>query len=411
MSKPFRIAVVNSHPIQYFAPLFAYLNKDPALELTALYCSNSSLRGGLDSGFKQAVKWDVDLLAGYRAVFLGKAAERRMPAGFWSLVCPEVWGEIRSGRYDGVLLHGYHYAAYVMAFLAAKSRGIPVFYRSETHLGLQRNPSRRRLRDGLLAMMFRFIDRFLAIGSANREYYLALGVAPGKIFDVPYTVDNDRFIAAAQLSQVERVDVRVRFGLPVDQPVVLYASKFMLRKHPDDVVRAVARLRGEGVQASLLLIGSGEMEQTLRSLVAELGIQESVVFGGFVNQAELPKVYAASDVFVLPSENEPWGLIVNEVMCAGIPVVVADEVGCVQDLVYDGHNGLLMKAGDVASLVTALRRLLSAESERAAMGQKSLEIIRGWNYERCRLGFVAATTELHVRDRSDAGSVFYNNKI
>lgn len=395
MSKPFRLAVVNSHPIQYFAPLYAYLNQDPALEVTALYCSNSSLRGGVDPGFKQVVKWDVDLLGGYRPVFLGKNAERRMPAGFWSLVCPEVWAEIRSGRYDGVLLHGYAYAAYALAFLAAKSRGIPVFVRSETHLGLRRPEWKRRLRDGVLSIAYRFVDRFLAIGSANRDYYRALGVPDEKIFDVPYTVDNDRFMAAAQLTAAERLAVRRRFGLPPDQLVVLYASKFMARKHPDDVIRAMAHLRDEGVLASLLFVGTGEMEARLRSLVVEHGLEEAVFFGGFVNQGELPMVYAASDVFVLPAENEPWGLIVNEVMCAGIPVVVADEVGCVPDLVRDGQNGLLMKAGDVASLTYALRRLLVGEAERATMGRKCLEIIGGWSYERCRRGVIAAIEGLH----------------
>jgi glycosyltransferase involved in cell wall biosynthesis len=99
---------------------------------------------------------------------------------------------------------------------------------------------------------------------------------------------------------------------------------------------------------------------------------------------------------VLPAENEPWGLIVNEVMCAGVPVVVADEVGCVPDLVRDGQNGLLMQAGDVVSLTAALRRLLVGEAERSAMGRKCLEIIGGWSYERCRLGIVAATQSVHA---------------
>ena len=390
MSKPFRLAVVNSHPIQYFAPLFAYLNKDPALDVTALYCSDSSLRGGVDPGFKQVVKWDVDLLSGYRPVFLGDDAKRRMPAGFWSLVCPEVWTQIRSGQYDGALLHGYGYAAYVLAFLAAKSCGVPVFFRSETHLGLKRPAWKQGLRDGLLSVAFRFVDRFLAIGSSNRAYYRALGVPEAKIFDVPYTVDNDRFIAAAQLTPAERLEVRNRLGLPANQVVVLYASKFMPRKHPDDVVRAMARLRDDNVIASLLFVGTGEMEAALRALVIEHKLQDSVVFAGFVNQAELPKIYAATDVFVLPSENEPWGLIVNEVMCAGVPVIVADEVGCVPDIVRQGENGLLVKAGDVSSLTVALHRLLADESERTAMGRKSLEIIRGWSYERCRIGMLAA---------------------
>jgi len=129
-SRPFRLAVVNSHPIQYFAPLYAYLNRDPELEVTALYCSDFSLRGGVDPGFKQVVTWDVDLLEGDRHVFLGERAKRRSIGGFWSLVRPEVWGEIRSGRYDAVWLHGYGYAAYVLASLAAKKRRLAGVYAS-----------------------------------------------------------------------------------------------------------------------------------------------------------------------------------------------------------------------------------------------------------------------------------------
>ena len=334
--------MVNSHPVQYFAPLYAFLNRDASLKVTALYCSDFSLRGGMDPGFGQAVKWDVDLLGGYESVFLGPRAKSRVPAGFWSLICPEVWSEIRSGRHDAVWLHGYAYAANVLAFLAAKSRGLPVFYRSETHLGLGPWGWKRTLRDGVLSMAGRFVDRFLAIGKANRDYYLALGAPEHKIFDVPYTVDNDRFISAARLDAGQREAVRQKFGLPPGRPVVLFASKLMPRKHPDDLVHVMARLRDEGVAASLLFVGSGEMEPALRSLVVDYNLGGSVFFGGFVNQAELPSVYAASDVFVLPAENEPWGLIVNEVLCAGVPVIVAAEVGCVPDLVHDGQNGVLV---------------------------------------------------------------------
>ncbi len=396
MTRPFRIAVVNSHPIQYFAPLYAYLNRDPSLEVTALYCSDFSLRGAVDPGFKKAVTWDVDLLSGYRAQFLGERAKRRVPGGFWSLVCPEVWGAIRGGRYDAVMLHGYNYAAYVLSFLAAKSCGLPVFMRSETHLGLQRRTFRRWLRDSVLSFAYRFIDGFMAIGSANRDYYRALGVPEHKIYDAPYTVDNERFISAAQLSEKERAGLRRRFGLPANQPVVLYASKLTPRKHPDDVVRALRLLQSEGIGASLLLVGSGAMESALRTLVSSSGVND-VAFGGFVNQSELPRVLAASDVFVLPAENEPWGLIVNEAMCAGLPVVVANEIGCVPDLVRHGENGLLVRAGDVTGLADALRILLSSEALRRAMGSNGLAIIRGWSYERCRQGVRAAAAMIQGR--------------
>lgn len=384
-----RIAVVNSHPVQYSAPLYAYVNRDPQLDITALYCSDYSLRGAQDTGFKQTVKWDIDLLSGYRAVFLGERASRRSIDGFWSLIVPELWSEIRSGEYDAVWLHGYGYAAYVLAFLAAKSKRLPVYIRSETHLSLSRPRWKRRLRDGVLSHAYRFVDRFLAIGTENHDYYRALGVPEHRIHLVPYTVDNDRFIAAARLDPAERAVMREQLGLPSDTPVVMFVSKFMRRKHPESVLQAAALLRDRGVQVAVLMVGAGDMDGELRALSNSLALQ-NVVFPGFVNQSELPRVYAAADVFVLPSDDEPWGFIVNEVMCAGLPVVVSEEVGCVPDLVRDGVNGRLMKPGDAQSMASALQYILSDPARREEMGQKSLAIISDWNYERCRVGLVAA---------------------
>ncbi len=115
-----------------------------------------------------------------------------------------------------------------------------------------------------------------------------------------------------------------------------------------------------------------------------------MVFGGFVNQSELPAIYAASDVFVLPSENEPWGLVVNEAMCAGIPVIVSGEAGCVADLVNDGVNGYHTKSGDVSSLVAALEMVVGDEQQRVRMGRASRSIIDNWGYAQCRQGIRAA---------------------
>lgn len=389
MNRAYRLAVVNSHPIQYFAPLYAYLNRDPIVEVTALYCSDFSLRGAIDPGFKQVVVWDVDLLAGYRSVFLGEAAKRRTPGGFWSLTCPQVWSEVRTGHYDAVLLHGYRYAANILALLAAKTMGLPVLMRSDTYLGQQRKRWKHRIRDVVLSLAYRSVDGFLAIGTANRAYYRSLGVPEEKIFEAPFTVDNERFIADAVLPPEQHANIRKKYGLPMDKPVVLYASKFTRRKHPDVLIRAMAILRDKGLSATLFMVGTGEMEEQLRALTATLGMG-NVVFGGFINQAELPKVYAVSDVFVLPSENEPWGLIVNEVMCAGIPVVVSDEVGCAPDLVKDGVNGYQVKAGDVGSLASALEKALTDEQQRQQMGEASLAIISGWSHEQCRRGIKAA---------------------
>ena len=199
-----RLAVLNSHPIQYFAPLYAYLNAAPDLDVTALYLSDFSIRGGRDVGFGREVKWDLDLLAGYRSVFLGDAARTREPAGFWSLVAPQVWSELRSGRYDVLWLHGHNYAANLIALMAAKSVGLPVMMRGETHLGLPCGRVKSMLRRPLMGALYRSCDRLLAIGSANAAFYRAMGVPDEKIFLVPYSVDNDRFVRSAALTNEER---------------------------------------------------------------------------------------------------------------------------------------------------------------------------------------------------------------
>ena len=152
-----RIAVLNSHPIQYFAPLYAYLNAVPDLDVTAIYLSDFSIRGGKDVGFGQDVTWDVDLLAGYRSVFLGDAARTREPGGFWSLIAPQVWSELRSGRYDVVWLHGHNYAANLIAFMAAKTAGLPVMMRGETHLGLPREGIKSILRRPVMGLLYRCV--------------------------------------------------------------------------------------------------------------------------------------------------------------------------------------------------------------------------------------------------------------
>jgi glycosyltransferase involved in cell wall biosynthesis len=214
MDKKYRLAVVNSHPIQYFAPLYRHLNAESEVDITALYGSDFSLRGGVDPGFKQSVVWDVDLITGYRSVFLGENAKKRSPGGFWSLVCPEVWKEVRSGRYDAVLIHGYSYFFNILAVLAAKSLQLPVFLRSETPMRRPSAPFKHKVRDFFLGIAYRHIDGFFAIGYLNREYYKQLGIPEHKVFNVPYTVDNERFIAASCIDDNERKLLKQRFNIP-----------------------------------------------------------------------------------------------------------------------------------------------------------------------------------------------------
>jgi glycosyltransferase involved in cell wall biosynthesis len=395
MSK-LRVAFVNTHPIQYFAPLYAYLNQTGVFAVTALYLSDFSVRGSLDAAFGQVVKWDVDLLSGYDVRFVEGAGIRNEPAGFFSIIAPQIWREVSRGGFDALVVHGHTPAVALIAVAAAKWAGLPVFARGETHLGLRRGLLKRLVRKPLMSAFYRSLSGVLSIGTANAAFYRAIGMPEERIFSMPYTVDNARFSKSSQLPNEQRSEVRATLGVTDDDPIVLYAAKLHARKHPDDVLRAAARLKDQGVRFHVVMVGSGEMAAELVKLATRLGL-ENVHFHGFANQSVLPQIYGAADLFVLPSENEPWGLAVNEAMCAGLPIVASAEVGCVADLVRAGVNGQTFAAGDVEGLANALHSVLVDRETRTRMSTASRDIISRWSYAECAAGLQAALVRGGVR--------------
>jgi glycosyltransferase involved in cell wall biosynthesis len=388
MSK-LRVAFVNTHPIQYFAPLYAYLNQTGVFAVTALYLSDSSVRGSLDTAFGRTVKWDIDLLSGYDVRFVEGAGIRNEPAGFFSIIAPQVWREVSRGGFDALVVHGHTPAAALIAVAAAKWARLPVFARGETHLGLRRGLLKRLVRKPLMSAFYRSLSGVLSIGSANAAFYRAIGMPEERIFSMPYTVDNVRFAKDSQLSSAQRSKIRAELGVTDDDPIVLYAAKLQARKHPDDLLRAAARLKDRGTPFHVVMVGSGEMAAELVNLTSRIEL-DNVHFHGFVNQSALPQIYGAADVFVLPSENEPWGLAVNEAMCAGLPIVASAEVGCVADLVRAGVNGQTFAAGDVEGLANALHSVLVDRKTRTRMSTASRDIISRWSYAECAAGLQAA---------------------
>lgn len=388
-----RVGFVNSHPIQYFVPLYRRINQSSDLEAVPIYLTDHSLRGDFDPGFKQKLTWDIDLVSGTDPIFVSGAHTRKLDPGLLKMLAPGVMKAVREARLDALVIHGHNFGANHLATLMAKLESIPVLSRGETHLGLPFSAERLARRDRIMPHYYRLLDGFLAIGSRNREFYRAMGVPDDRVFDFPYTVDNERMIAAAKMPRQERDAVRRQYGLRPGVPAVLYASKFMERKHPDKVIEAVRGLRAEGLEVDALMVGSGEMDQALKAQAAAVP-GHPIAFPGFINQLELPRLFGACDIFALPSEAEPWGLIINEAMCGGMPIIAADEIGSVADLVVDGDNGLLFPAGDVDALTAALRKLVAEPALIVKMGKRSLARIKEWNYDRCVAGLRAAVDKV-----------------
>ncbi|MFO7586501.1 MAG: glycosyltransferase family 4 protein, partial [Gemmatimonadota bacterium] len=332
--RPWRVAILNSHPIQYFAPLYRRLNAEPDIDITVLFCSRQGLDKYHDTGFGVEVSWDVPLTEGYPHAFLPnlRRGDKEI-GGFFDLVNPAVVEWLRRG-FDALWVNGHAYATYVAGILAARAGGTHVLMRTETHQGLSRSALKRMMRKPVLRGLYGSRASFLAIGSRNRDFYRTLGIQADRIFVVPYAVDNAFFRDRAREARTRRQEVRRTHGLPEEASIVLFASKLTERKKPDHLLEAFAALLRRLPDAHLAFAGSGEMEIILRRRAASMGLHSKVSFLGFRNQSELPALFAVSDVFVLPSVNEPWGLVINEAMAAGLPVVVSAEVGAVPDLVF-----------------------------------------------------------------------------
>jgi glycosyltransferase involved in cell wall biosynthesis len=392
MNAPYRVACLVSHPIQYQAPLFRYLAARPGIDLTVFFLSDFSIRAYRDSGFGVSVKWDVPLLDGYRHDFLPHLGSGS-GLSFWR---PWTFGlrtRLRRGRFDALWVHGYAHRGCIAGIAAAKSLGIPVMLRGESNL-LSETDDALKLRLKRIAMpaLLRTIDGMLAIGRLNREYYLHYGVEAGRIFPMPYAVDNEFFRAAADRARPHRERLRAELGLTPGRAVILFASKMHPHKRAGDLLEAYARMSPDGAAepaACLVFAGDGEERAKLERRARSLK-WDSIRFIGFRNQSELPALYDLSDVFVLPSDHEPWGLVINEVMNAGKPVVVSDCVGAGPDLVEDGVNGLVYPARDVAALANRLHRMIDNPEDRAAMGARAIEKVAHLGFEADRDGLLSA---------------------
>jgi glycosyltransferase involved in cell wall biosynthesis len=383
MGERVRLAYLVSHPIQYQVPLLRRVAKEPDISFKVLYCSDLSLGAFHDPEFGRKIEWDVPLLDGYEHEFLPVRQITGKPGGFGRFVYG-IKDAFRRGGYDILWVHGWGHWSHIQAIRAARQLGIRVFVRGEANLHLsQGGPIKRRVKRIFLRWLFSKVDGFLAIGSWNREFYLNYGVDPGRIHMMPYAVDNDFFKAKTAAASQAAAQLRMALGIAHDRPVILYASKLTERKRAFDLLDAYVNLSPDGKQEPgpcLLFVGDGEMSAALKDRAVGTG-WGSIKFLGFKNQTELPNYYGLCDVFVLPSLNEPWGLVVNEVMNAARPVIVSDQVGSGADLVRHGENGYVYKAGSVTDLTRCLRLVLDNKDRRVAMGHRSLELINSWSFE------------------------------
>jgi glycosyltransferase involved in cell wall biosynthesis len=373
-----RLLILNSHVIQYSSPNFRQLVLEPLLDPLVAYCSMQGAESGVDPEFGVPVSWDRPLLEGYQWTSVPNRAVRPGLGRFFGLWNPGLWKLIGDGRFDAVLLTGYFYASAWIAIAAAKRYGTSILFVTDSHsLASWRAQSAGKLRfkKWLVRRIFSLAEAILVSSSGGVEYLKSLGFSSDRIFLTPSAVDNDWW--TQQAAKADCNAARSAWNIPADGTVALFCAKLQRWKGPADLLAAFALANVS--RSYLVFAGDGPERSELERRAKALGIADRVRFLGFLNQSLLPSAYCAADLFVLPSLFEPFGLVVNEAMLCGLPVVVSDRVGARFDLVRSDENGYVFPAGDVEALAAILRQILPDSEKRARMGAAARHRMETWS--------------------------------
>lgn len=379
--KKLRALVLSSHPTQYSSPLWRRMARHPRLDVLVAYCSLDGVESYLDSGFGVPVEWDVPLLQDYSWTQIRNISPRSGRRGVFGLINPGVWNLIRGGNFDAIIaLTGYMCATFWIALLAAKLSGTPILFGTDsTALHAQNGRAwKAGVKQLFWPRLFRMADVVVAPSTGTTELMTSLGIPPDRIQLTPYVVDNDWWTENAE--RVDRKAVRQSWEVPDDASVVLFCAKLQPWKRPQDLLRAFAR--ANIANCYLVYAGDGSMRGNLEREALELGIHDHVRFLGFINQSNLPQVYCSSDLMVLPSEYEPFGVVVNEAMLCQCPVIVSDRVGARIDLVREGETGFVYPCGDVDALTCKLRGALESRERLGQIGKAARARMFEWSPER-----------------------------
>lgn len=369
-----KLAIITTHPIQYYAPVFQLLHQREEIAIKVFYTWGEQSQQKYDPGFRKEIAWDLPLLEGYSYEWVLNTAKDAGSHHFNGIVNPELIRQIKDWQPDALLVYGWAYRSHLKAMRYFKGK-VPIFFRGDSTLLDRTSGIKNRLKKRLITWVYRYVDRAFYVGDQNREYFLAHGLRPDQLIFAPHAVDNKRFSKARE---AEVALLKKQLELTDSDLLVIFAGKLEPKKDPELLRRAFTDLKFPDVH--LLFVGNGVLEKKLKADSQGLS---NVHFLDFQNQTDMPVVYQAGDFFVLPScgPGETWGLAVNEAMACGKAILVSDKVGCAADLVKAGINGAIFKAGNLDSLKEKLAELMAYPEKLTQLGASSKGIIKDWDFD------------------------------
>lgn len=391
-----KLAIVATHPVQYYAPWFRHLAA--SMDIEVLYAHRQDAKGQADAGFGVPFHWDTPLLDGYPFRWLNNVARHPGLGTFGGCDTPELFEIVRRDRFMACLILGWNFKCFVQAAAASWRSGVPLLVRGDSQLETPRSRALRALKSVPYHLLLPRCGAHLYVGTRNREYLRHYGVPESKLFFSPHSVDNSFFAAGAARARAEAVTARLResLGIGPQDFVALFVGKLIPFKRPADFIQACALVETlpSGRRLHGVIVGDGPLRAGLEAQASPWA--HRIHFAGFRNQNELPAWYAAADALVLPSEgNETWGLVVNEAMASGLPAVVSNVVGCSPDLIDAGRTGYVYAVGDIPSLaarLTDLDRMVRLDPANVRRGLA--EKVAGHNFDRATHGLEVALQSL-----------------
>jgi len=369
-----KIAWFGTHPIQYHSPMFTYISKEKTIAQAVYYFSDFSIKGYQDKEFGKEIKWDIPLLEGYKSKIL-KNYTKKEHGSFFSYINLDIYKEIKSNNYDLVIAHGWNTFSHILLFISCILTSTPYALRGDTNaLGeSERRGFKQRLRRIFLKTLFKKSSAVFYIGVQNKKFYQYYSVSEQKLYKMPFAVNNDYF--RQYKSKIDIDKEKKKLNILEDEIVILFSGKLIDKKQSNLLIEALSETTNKYV---LLILGDGENRNKLEILASELKV--NIRFLGFMNQKTIPKYYWISDVLVLPSDYEPWGLSINEAMCCECAIIVSDRVGAKDDLVQE--NGFVFESGNANDLAHKLNVLMSDSKLLEQCKRNSLNIIKDYSYEK-----------------------------
>lgn len=380
-----KLAIISTHPIQYNAPLFRMLSLRNIILIKVFYTWSQSENGlKFDPGFGEKIEWDIPLLDGYQYQFITNVSKEPGSSHRQGIINPTLNAEIESWGADALLVYGWNFVGHQSAINYFHNK-IPILFRGDSTLLDEKKGLKKILRRIYLKYVYRKVDIAMYAGIANKAYFKAHGFSEEKLFFMPHAVENNRFEINEML--IKQADAfRIEHKIEKNELVFLFAGKLDENKNVRLLLDVFDKMNSE---AHLVIAGSGVLFNELITTVKD---KKRIHFLGFQNQAIMPTLYAASNVFVLPSKSETWGLAINEAMAAQNAIIVSDKCGAAFDLI--ANNGFIVKTNDYESLKCAMENSLTSSTRISSMGFNSLEKIKSYSFTSDCLILEKVVTEL-----------------